>query len=226
MVVPAAPPRKITKFEGTGSIRTWAVGDRRDRKVTDHADEKHSAPIGTLANIATTPPARIPNPRRDTESNQQDGRGIVAPSPKYRGVPERELLRIAAHEVPRHADEGEEQDPNENVDRKRAVVTTSGSASETSTSAANPNPPGVSRRVLSRCSPQKDSLGPNGEGQEQQSRTPLAARVGADELNAQRLGTPIMRPAISAPWTFPSVPNTTATNAMSTNTCPSGQYTG
>jgi hypothetical protein len=36
-------------------------------------------------------------------------------------MPQRKLFGVSAHQVPGGADEGEQQDPDENVDRKRAL---------------------------------------------------------------------------------------------------------
>ena len=60
-----------------------------------------------------------PDPRRDAEIDLQDGRGVGA-KPEISGVTERKLLGVAAHQVPGDADEGEQQNPDEDVDRKRA----------------------------------------------------------------------------------------------------------
>ncbi len=60
------------------------------------------------------------DPRRDVVVDLEDGRGIGAEA-EIGGVPERKLLGVTAHQIPGGADKGEQQDPHENIDRKRAL---------------------------------------------------------------------------------------------------------
>ena len=58
MVVPSAPQAKSRNLRKS-SINTWAVAMVAIAKYGPR-NRKHSAPIGKLASIATTPPASIP----------------------------------------------------------------------------------------------------------------------------------------------------------------------
>ncbi len=60
------------------------------------------------------------DPWRDAVVDLQD-RGRVGPEPEIGCVPQRKLLRVPAHQVPGDADEGEQQDPDEDVDGERAL---------------------------------------------------------------------------------------------------------
>src|SRR5690349_8960918 len=59
-------------------------------------------------------------PRRDAVVHLEEARGI-RPQAEERGMPERELLGVAAKQVPRRADEREEQDADQDVERERAL---------------------------------------------------------------------------------------------------------
>src|SRR5258706_8346561 len=172
--------------------------DRQARERRDHAAGEHA------------------DPRRHVQVDLEQRRGVRAQAEEG-CVPERELLGIAAEQIPRRADEGEEEDPDEHVERERALhdERERGRGDREGSADADPD-----RDRHQRWTPAPRPRGRRASVARRSRKTTMRPESAPMNWMPSDSASPIRRLATRAPTTLPSVPRTTATKAISTNTCP------
>src|SRR6476661_1418069 len=131
---------------------------------------------------------------------------------------ERELFRIAAHQVPGGADKGEQEDANEDVDRERAFDDLRQGYQDDGEDNQSGDLEG--RALHHRTLPPPRPFGLNASVNSSMANTTIWPESAPTNWMPSDSATPIIRLATSAPMTLPSVPSTTATKAISTKTWP------
>ena len=101
-------PRKIAELEEE-QHQDLRRRDRRDREIRSAQPEAQGADRQARQH-RHHPAGQHPDPGRDAKPNLQDRRGVGA-EPEIRGMTQRELLGVAADQVPGDADKGEQQHP-------------------------------------------------------------------------------------------------------------------
>src|SRR6185437_15119751 len=160
---------------------------------------------------------RHADPGRDAEIDLHDGRSISA-EPEIGGVTERELLGVATHQIPGDADEGEQQDADEDVDRKRTFHHLRQRQQHHGEHDERGDLDGGA--LHQRTLPPPRPLGLNARVSSSIANTTIRPESAPTNWMPSDSATPIIRLAMSAPITLPSVPSTTATKAISTKTWP------
>src|SRR5581483_8108880 len=158
------------------------------------------------------------DPGRDAEIDLHDGGGVGA-EPEIGGMSQRKLLGVAAHQVPGDADEGEQEDADEDVDRERAFHHLRQRQEDDGEHHKRRKLPG-GQTSHQRILPPPRPFGLNASVNSNIANTTISPESAPTNWMPSDSATPIIRLATSAPMTLPSVPSTTATKAISTNTCP------
>src|SRR5260370_10462537 len=185
-----------------GAAKTKAQpADRQARQHRHHAAGDH------------------PDPGRDAEIDLQDGRGVGAEA-EIGGVPERQLLGVAAHQVPGDAEEREQQDADEDVDRKRAFDDQRQGDEHNCARRERQQSLRSQSQNRHRALPPPRPVGLNASVSSSIANTTSNPESAPTNWMPSDSATPIIRLAISAPMTLPSVPSTTATKAISTKVWP------
>src|SRR5262249_37692157 len=129
-------------------------------------------------------------------------------------MPERELFRVAAHQVPGDADEGEQENADGDVDRKR-IGHHLRQRQEHREQHGQRKPGPFFDIGHYRTLPPPRPLGLNASVSSSMANTTIRPESAPTNWMPSDSATPIIRLAMSAPMTLPSVPSTTATNAIS-----------
>src|SRR5215469_17794970 len=132
---------------------------------------------------------------------------------------QRQLLGVAAHQVPGDADKSEQQHPDENVERER-IRDHERKQDCACRYRSDPKPGSCQECRLHRAQPPNKPFGRSANVSSSITKTTIRPESAPTNCTPSDSATPIIRLAISAPVILPSVPKTTATNAISTKIWP------
>src|SRR6476646_2234983 len=133
-------------------------------------------------------------------------------------MPKRKLLGVAAHQIPGRADKREQQHADQNFERERTLDHQRQNQHHGDHNAEHSETPAANRHQ--RRLPPARPLGRTASVNRSSAKTTMRPESAPINWMPSDSATPIRRLATSAPITLPSVPSTTATNAISTKTCP------
>src|SRR5262249_7415476 len=132
---------------------------------------------------------------------------------------QRHVVGVAAHQVPGDADKSEQQHPDENVERER-IRDHERKHDCGRRERGNANTWSRPECRLHRAQPPNKPLGRSAKVSSSMAKTTISPESAPTNCTTSDSAAPIIDLAISAPVILPSVPKTTATNAISTKTCP------